>query len=42
VVQFIFEEERADLEMLEQALGVHITLKARKDFHREEYEIAGI
>ncbi|TAL15610.1 Rne/Rng family ribonuclease [bacterium] len=42
VVQFIFEEERADLEMLEQALGVHITLKARKDFHREEYEIAGV
>ncbi|TLN00788.1 Rne/Rng family ribonuclease, partial [bacterium] len=39
VVQFIFEEERTDLESLEQSLGIHVTLKARKDFHREEYEI---
>jgi len=39
VVRFIFEEERADLELLEKALGVRITLNARADFHIEEYEI---
>jgi ribonuclease G len=39
VVRFICEEERSGLEALEQTIGKHVTIRARDDFHQEEYEL---
>ncbi len=40
VVSFIYEEERSGLELLEQSIGKHVTLKVRDDLHQEEFEIS--
>jgi len=39
VVRFICEDERTGLEVLEQSIGKHVTLRVREDFHQEEYEL---
>lgn len=40
VVRFICEEERSGMEVLEQSIGKHVTLKVREDFHQEEFELS--
>ncbi len=42
VVRYIFEEERAGLELLEKALGKAINLKAKEGLHQEEFNILGL
>ena len=41
VVRYLYEEERASLEDLERTMGRRIVLKARPDFHQEDFEVVG-
>jgi ribonuclease G len=41
VVRYLYEEERASLEDLERTLGRRLVLKAREDFHQEDFEVVG-
>jgi len=41
VVSYLYEEERASLEDLERSLGRRISLRARQDYHQEDFEVTG-
>jgi ribonuclease G len=41
VVSYLYEEERASLEDLERVLGRRISLRARQDYHQEDFEVLG-